>query len=77
MEYDSEIVDEVVLALLYLNAFEDQYGVRAWKSLNWDALDRLKEKGFISDPQSKSKSISLSNEGLQIAEFMFEKYFAI
>ena len=43
--YNQEKVDEAILALLYLNVFEDQYKtIRAWKSYDWDAMDRLYEK---------------------------------
>ncbi len=46
MEYDKDKVDEMVLALLYLTMFdEDQYGARACKSHDWDAMDRLHERG--------------------------------
>ena len=45
MEYDKNKMDEVVLALLYLTMFDDKPGRRAWKSHDWDALDRLHEKG--------------------------------
>jgi hypothetical protein len=45
MEYDKDKVDEMVLALLYMTMFdEDQYGARAWKSHDWDAMDRLQER---------------------------------
>jgi hypothetical protein len=45
MEYDRERVDEMVLALLYLTVTEQgEWGARAWKSHDWDALDRLHTK---------------------------------
>ena len=52
--YDERKVDEAVLALLHLNAFKDRYGWRAWKGLDWGALDRLHERGLIGDPKSKA-----------------------
>jgi len=55
MEYDKERVDEMVLALMWLVIQGDKYGARAWKSFDWDTLDRLYEKGYISDPKSKAK----------------------
>ena len=73
--YDKDKVDEVVLALLYMNAYGDEYGTRAWKSFDWHTMDRLYEKGCISDPKSKAKSVILTEEGLQLAEELFEKHF--
>ena len=49
-EIDEERVDEAVLALLYLTTFRDKPCWRAWKSHNWDSLDRLHQKGYISNP---------------------------
>jgi len=42
-------------------------GARAWKSHDWDVLDRLHAKGYISDPKGKAKSVVLSPEGLRRA----------
>ncbi len=41
MEIDKEKVDEMTLALLYLTTFKDRHGLRAWKSHDWDVLNRL------------------------------------
>ena len=66
MNYDQDKVDEMVLALLYLTISEQhEWGARAWKSHDWDALDRLHTKGYISDPKSKAKSVRLSLEGVK------------
>ena len=75
MEINEEKIDEVVLALLYLNFHGDDGAVRAWKSFDWDAMDRLHKKGFISDPKSKAKSVLVSEEGQKVAKELFEKYF--
>jgi hypothetical protein len=75
MEIYEEKVDEVVLALLYLNFHSDHGAVRAWKSFDWDAMDRLHNKGFISDPKSKAKSVLVTEEGQKVAKELFEKYF--
>jgi hypothetical protein len=40
MEYDKDKVDEMVLALLYLTSFHAKYATRAWKSMDWGAMDR-------------------------------------
>jgi len=75
MEYDREKVDDAVLALLYLTTSE-QYGAkRAWKGLAWEVLDRLHEKGFISNPKSKALSIVLSEEGAKRSAELFGRLF--
>jgi len=76
MEYDTSKVDEAVLALLYLNFFNHQGAIRAWKGLDWDALDRLYDKGYISNPTSKAKSVIVTEEGQVAAEELFNRYFA-
>ena len=75
MDYDTTKVDEVVLALLHLNAHTDHGIARAWKGFDWDAMDRLHTHGFISDPKSKAKSVVLTDEGARRAEELFRRYF--
>jgi mRNA-degrading endonuclease toxin of MazEF toxin-antitoxin module len=70
---ESGEIDEVVLALLWLNAFADQGATRAWKTFDWDAMDRLYERGLISDPKSKAKSVVLTEEGQRAAEEAFRR----
>ena len=77
MKYDKEKVDEVVMALLCLTMFEDGPGTRAWKGHVWEHLDRLHEKGYISNPKSKAKSVVITEEGKKQAEAYFRKYFAV
>ena len=62
---DNDKIDEAILALLYLGLHE---GARAWKGFDWDAMDRLHEKGFISDPRGKAKSVVFTEEGLEEAQ---------
>ncbi|MEK6698116.1 MAG: DUF6429 family protein [Nitrospirota bacterium] len=49
----------------------------AWKGFDWDTMNRLHEKGYISDPKSKAKSVAVSEEGARLAEELFKKYFAM
>ena len=72
MEYDREKVDEMVLALLWLTLSGDG---RAWKGHDWDALERLHERGYISDPKTKAKSVVLSEEGERRARELFARHF--
>ncbi len=72
MDYDADKVDEAVLALLYLTLHD---GVRAWKSFDWEAMNRLYEKGYISNPVGKTKSVVFTEEGLREAERVFQQLF--
>ncbi|HEY4838554.1 MAG TPA: DUF6429 family protein [Candidatus Acidoferrales bacterium] len=75
MDYDQDKVDEVVLALLTLTMVEDRQALRAWKGHDWDALDRLHEKGYVSNPKSKAKSVVMTEEGAKRAKELFAKHF--
>ena len=68
-----EKVDEAVLALLYLGAHAD--GTRTWKSFDWDVMERLHEKGYISNPVSKAKSVAFTDEGWQQSIEVFNRLF--
>ena len=75
MEYDIEKVGQMVLALLFLTSSSDQYGTRAWKGLDLKVLERLYKEGYISDPQSKSPTLLLSEEGARLSRELFIYYF--
>lgn len=77
MEYDKDKVDEMVLALLYLTSSRDKYATRAWKGLDWQVMERLHEKGYISNPRGKSASVVVSAEGARLSKELFFKYFGI
>ncbi|KQV47177.1 hypothetical protein ASC95_23590 [Pelomonas sp. Root1217] len=72
MNLDTERIDDAVLALLLLGLHDGQ---RAWKSFDWDAMGRLHEKGLISDPVGKAKSVAFTDEGLQRAEALLQSLF--
>jgi hypothetical protein len=65
MKLDDDKIDQAVLASLLLGRHD---GFRAWKGFDWDAMNRLHEKGFISEPRGRAKSIVFTEEGLQEAE---------
>ena len=73
MEIDTDRIGEATLALLYLG-LHDRY--RAWKGFDWGAMGRLHEKGLISDPVGKAKSVVFTEEGLREAERLFRELFA-
>ena len=76
MDYDKDKVDEFTLALLWLTSFKDPAGIRAWKGQDWGTMERLHEKGFISDPRSKTKSVLLSEAGKKRSRELFAKHFS-
>ncbi|MEC4723737.1 DUF6429 family protein [Noviherbaspirillum sp. CPCC 100848] len=74
MNINTNAVDDAVLALLHLTLHDRN---RAWKSFDWDALNRLYERGFIHDPVSNAKSIAFTEEGLGESERLFKQLFTI
>jgi len=76
MRYDETMIDEAVLAVLYLTAWEEHGLTRAWKGIDWEAANRLHERGLIDDPKSKSKSVIFTEEGLALARAAAEKLFS-
>lgn len=79
MEFDQDKIDEYTLALLALVTHErmEGYGARAWKTFDWKTMGRLHEKGYISNPKSKSRSVVMTEEGCKRAEELFERLFGI
>lgn len=78
MNYDKDKVDEYTLALLLLVSHnrEEGFGARAWKGFDWETMNRLYEKGFITNPVGKAKSVGMTEEGYKKAEELFTKFFA-
>ena len=77
MDYDKDKVDELTLAILFLVTHNRQEGLgaRAWKGFDWDTMDRLYEKGFITNPASKAKSVAMTEDGFKKSEELFRKHF--
>jgi hypothetical protein len=73
MELDTSKIDDAVLALLYLGLHD---GSRAWKGFDWDAMNRLHEQGYITDPRGKAMSVLFTEEGLERAKQLLEKLFS-
>ena len=75
---DRDKIDAAALALLVLgihDRHEQMPGARTWKTFDFDTMDRLHEKGLISNPVSKAKSVVLTEAGLREAEAAFERLF--
>ena len=78
MNYNTDKIDEYTLALLYLVVSDrhEGFGARAWKGFEWDTMNRLHEKGYISNPIGKAKSVEMTEEGFLKAKELFERHFA-
>ena len=74
---DPARIDDAVLALLWLTATTEKGDplTWAWKGHDWEALNRLHEKGFITDPVGKFKRVHFTAEGLERSEALFKKLF--
>ena len=74
-----QAIHDLSLALLYLTRFkdgrvksEDQL-FRAWKSYDWDTLDKLCEEELIIDRHG-NKSLYLTEEGETKAKAVLDQY---
>jgi len=74
MKLDADKIDQAVLALLSLGLHE---GSRAWKSFDWEAMSRLHQRGFISDPVGKAQSVVLTEAGLHESERLLARLFGV
>ncbi len=74
MRLDPDKIDDAVLALLQLGLHEES---RVWKGFDWDALIRLHEKGLITDPVSKAKSVGLTARGMEESTRLLVQLFGI
>ena len=70
MECDPTKLDDLVLAMLYVNVLMTG---TAWKGLDWDSLDRLHTRGLISNPKSRAKSVRFTEEGARLAGDSFNR----
>ncbi|MEA5113127.1 MAG: DUF6429 family protein [Geobacteraceae bacterium] len=71
-DVDADRVDDCVLALLLLTLHN---GDRSWKGFDFEAMDRLFQKGYFYDPRGKAKSAVLTKEGLARSECLFTELF--
>ncbi len=75
-DLDQEKLAEAALAILSLSRMVEPYGVTAWKGIDWDVMNMLHDKGWISNPVGKQKSVGITEEGIKLADQFLEKYFA-
>jgi len=65
-------IDDAVLAQLFLGLHDDFH---IWKSFDWNVMERLHAKGFISNPIGKAKSVVFTEHGLHRSEALFHQLF--
>ena len=75
-----QALHDLTLAMIYLTRFKekgrlrsDDQLFRAWKSYDWDTLDKLSEEDLIIDRHG-NKSLYLTEEGEQKAKEILEQY---
>ena len=73
MKLDTARIDQATLALLRLGLHE---GTSAWKSFDWDALERLHQAGYISNPIGRAKSVVFTDQGLRESERLLAELFS-
>jgi hypothetical protein len=71
--HDIDKIDQAALAVLYISR-HDNYG--AWKGIDWEVMGRLHQRGYISNPVSKAKSVTFSDTGMREAARLFRTLFA-
>jgi tetratricopeptide (TPR) repeat protein len=72
LQLDTDAIDDAVLALLYLGLHDH---VRAWKTFDWEAMNRLHAKGLMSNPVGKAKSVALTAEGVERSRQLLQRMF--
>ena len=78
-EIDTDLIDEAVLALLFLTLHKDRASEplwRAWKSFDWGAMARLHARELIFDPVGQARSVVLTQEGQHRCEEAYYRLFA-
>ncbi len=74
------LIENLTLLLLYLTSTCEECPVThekiysAWKSYDWEAMDKLIEKGFIVPPRCKrTHTRYLTDEGVEKARALLEE----
>ncbi len=72
MDYDTAKLEETILALLGVFEFENG---RVWKRYDFDVMEKLHEKGYISNPRGRTESIYLIEPGMALAKELAKAHF--
>jgi hypothetical protein len=71
-DIDTDKLAEAAIAILSLTLHD--HG-RVWKSLDWDLMALLEEKGWIVEARTKAKSVVLTEDGERVAKELLRKHF--
>ena len=71
-DIDTNKLAEAAIAILSLTLHDSG---RVWKSLDWDLMDLLCEKGWIVEARSKAKSVVLTEDAERLAQGFLRKHF--
>lgn len=72
MSYDTAKVEEAVLALLGVFEFKDG---RVWKRFDFEVMDALHDKGYITNPRGRHESVYLTAQGMELAKRLARERF--
>jgi tetratricopeptide (TPR) repeat protein len=71
-ELSTEKIDDAVLALLHLGLHDHN---RVWKTFDWETMNRLHARGFISNPVGRTKSVALTPDGEERSRRLLQQIF--
>ncbi len=74
-QFDQRTIEEVTMALLWMYSWIESGVARTWKGYPWDVMNELHDKGWISQPRGKAKSVSLTEEGQKAGRELAERHF--
>ena len=72
-------IEELTLLLMYLtswdndNPLEENYK-ECWKGYSFDIINDLTNKGYLFPSKYKNRSVTLTKEGMELAEKLLKKY---
>jgi Domain of unknown function (DUF6429) len=73
MEIDREKIEETSASASLPDLIRQQSGLRAWKGHDWGVMNVLHEKGYISNPATKAKSVVFTEDRGETVEGSIRK----
>lgn len=80
-------IEELTLLLLYLTSWKEEGYIynenneldnvlfnKSWKGYSFEALNSLIEKGYLYPASYKTKSVTLTKDGIELVQSLKEKY---